>query len=332
MRLLAGLLALALALGATPHRKMRPPQPQLRKASPDAIRVGSLTLYRCPVVEAYCGVLEQPLDPAGEVPGTIPIAFEFYPHSAASQPSSGTIVAVEGGPGYPTTGSRGSYLALFAPLLSARDLLLVDNRGTGKSQALDCAPLQTDGNGTLSAIGACGAMLGNTSDLYGSGTAADDLASVLDALAITNIDLYGDSYGSYFAQAFAGRHGGMLRSLILDSTWPVVGESPWYPEAAPAMRHAFDITCKQNADCRNLPGSATGRIAELLAAVEAHPISGLAPDGNGNLVSVRADGESLAYEAYADASDAVVYREFDPAARAWLEQGDAAPLLRLISE
>jgi hypothetical protein len=50
------------------------------------------------------------------------------------------------------------------------------------------------------------------------------------------------------------------------------------------------------------------------------------------LIAVHADGESLAYEAYSNASESVVYRELDPAARAYLEAGDSAPLLRLLAE
>ncbi len=289
-------------------------------------------LAPCPVIPALCGSIARPLDPAGQVVGDIQIAFELYPHRDASQAATGTIVAVEGGPGYPSTGSRVDYLDLFDPLLDTHDLLLVDNRGTGKSQALDCPILQTDGNGNLQDIGQCGAMLGATADLYGTGLAADDLAAVLDFLGISKINLYGDSYGSFFAQAFAGRHGDRLRALILDSTWPVVGESPWYPEAGPAMRNAFNVTCEQNADCRGLPGSASDRIAALLEAVEAHPFAGTAPDGNGHYITVHADGESLAYEAYSNSSESVVFRELDPAARAYLEKGDSAPLLRLIAE
>jgi len=45
----------------------------------------------------------------------------------------GTLVATEGGPGYPATGSREDYLALFKPLMPDHDLLMMDNRGTGQS-------------------------------------------------------------------------------------------------------------------------------------------------------------------------------------------------------
>jgi pimeloyl-ACP methyl ester carboxylesterase len=332
MRFFALLLIVFPLVSAPRPAKSRTSPYALSAGAPAQIRVGSLTLARCPTIPAYCGSLERPLDPAGLVPGTIAIGFEFYPHLDSSQPSGGTIVAVEGGPGYPSTGSRVAYLELFYPLLGTNDLLLVDNRGTGTSGPIECQPLQTDGNGTLQDILACGAYLGASSDLYGSGLAADDLAAVLGALNISHINLYGDSYGSYFSQAFAGRHGDLLRAVILDSTWPVVGESPWYPEAAPAMRNAFDSTCQQNADCINIPGTSVGRINALLESLEAQHFSGTAPDGNGTYVNVHADGESLAYEAYSNSSESVVYRELDPASRAYLENGDTAPLLRLIAE
>ena len=50
------------------------------------------------------------------------------------------------------------------------------------------------------------ALAGTRGALYSTAFAADDLAAMLDALAIGRIDLYGDSYGTYFAQVFALRH------------------------------------------------------------------------------------------------------------------------------
>jgi len=104
--------------------------------SQESIRVGSLNLHRCPNAPAYCGSVLQALDPIGEVPGTIEIQFEYYLHIDTSQDPLEPIMAAEGGPGYATTGSSAEYLGLFAPLLDRRDLLLVDERGTGNSQAL----------------------------------------------------------------------------------------------------------------------------------------------------------------------------------------------------
>jgi len=56
---------------------------------------------------------------------------------------------------------------------------------------------------TIDDVGLCGAQLGPTADLYGTALATDDMAAVLDALGIGQVDLYGDSYGTWFSQAFA---------------------------------------------------------------------------------------------------------------------------------
>jgi len=83
-----------------------------------------------------------PLDRSGGVKGTLRIGYGRYPHTDRSAPGLETIVAVEGGPGYATTASRGYYLGLFRPIMDRHDLLLVDLRGTGTSDPLRCLPLQ----------------------------------------------------------------------------------------------------------------------------------------------------------------------------------------------
>jgi pimeloyl-ACP methyl ester carboxylesterase len=293
------------------------------------IQVGSLSLAPCG--PAWCGQLTRPLDPAADVPGSIEIHFEFHPQRDAALPNVGTIVAVEGGPGYGSTASRGSYAALMAPLRGNRHLLLVDNRGSGRSQPLACPALQNDPQFRPASVAACGARLGAQAALFGTALAADDMAAVLDALGIASVDMYGDSYGTFFAQAFAGRHPQRLRSLVLDAAWPVVGADPWYPEAALQANAAFDLGCARSAACAALPGTSMDRIRSLLAALRLDPVSGSAPDGDGRPQPVTADARGLAYVMFSNASGPLVYRELDAAARAW-SAGDTAPLLRLVAE
>src|SRR6202158_415095 len=325
-----------LCLGAPPRaRKIHHTQ---STASPSnsvrvhSVRVGSLTLHRCLSGRAFCGSIERALAPTGQVAGTINISFELYPHTDGSQSPLEPIVATEGGPGYATTGSAGGHLALFAPLRDRRDMLFVDNRGTGKSQALNCPLLQAEPNPRPSGIYACGKQLGDTAYLYDSGLAADDLAAVLDALNIPIINLYGDSYGTWFSQTFAGRHHARLRSVVLDSAYPVRGQSPWYPEIAPSARFAFDAACKRSPACSGLPGNSMHRIELLLKSLRANPFSGYAHDGTAFLHYTHANATNLAYLMVSNATTSVVYRELDPAARAYLEDGNAAPLLRLLAE
>ena len=295
------------------------------------LRVGEVTLEHCQTPAPWCGRLERALDPAGAVPGSVPVYFEYWPHTGSAA-ATGTLVATEGGPGYPATETRDEYLALFAPLRVRFDVVIVDNRGTGRSGAVDCRALQQAPALTAAAIGACGRSLGPAAPLYSTALAADDLAAVLDALAIGRINLYGDSYGTYFAQVFALRHPDRLRSLVLDGAYPLEGpDYPWYPHYAPAMRDKFNLACARAPDCSALAGSSLDHIAPALAALRTRPFRAQARRGDGTLVGFTADAGLLATVMFGSAPAYATVRETDAAARAF-QAGDQAPLLRLMAE
>ncbi len=59
-----------------------------------------------------CGSLRVPLDRSGAVRGTVKVEFERYLRRERGRPALGTMLAIEGGPGFSTTDSRDSYLKL----------------------------------------------------------------------------------------------------------------------------------------------------------------------------------------------------------------------------
>ena len=296
-----------------------------------ALQVGRLTLHRCDTRAPWCGSLYRRLDPGGAVPGTLSIYFEYYPHTA-SGPAAGTLVATEGGPGYPATGSRSEYLALFGPLRPNHDVLIMDNRGTGRSAAVDCQPLQTAAVLTEADIGSCGRSLGRAAPLYSTALASDDLAAILEALAIGRINLYGDSYGSYFAQVFALRHPDRLRSLVLDGAYPLDGpDYAWYPHYAPAMRDKFNRACERAPACQAIAGSSLEHIARALELLRAAPFSAEVRYGDGRSMRLTADASQLAIVMFGGSPAQATVRELDAAARAFSD-GDRLPLLRLMAE
>jgi pimeloyl-ACP methyl ester carboxylesterase len=297
----------------------------------EGVLVGSMELRPCSSAPGLCGSLDRPLDPTGAVPGRISIHFEYYPHSGPDKPL-GTLVATEGGPGYPATLSRDDYLALFKPLLRRHDFLLMDNRGTGQSGVIDCHELQTAEKWTVELIGACGRSLGDRAPLYGTAYAADDLAAILEALNIRRIDLYGDSYGTYFEQVFAVRHPNALRSIVLDGAYPLYGaDYAWYPSYAPAMRDKFDLACRRFDPCAALPGSSIDHIMPALEELRSRPFRARAADSDGKQREFTADASQLAIVMYGGAPAFATVRELDAAARAF-SGGDRAPLLRLMAE
>jgi pimeloyl-ACP methyl ester carboxylesterase len=325
------LIALCCTVPATAKR-LKPKPELVPRPTKAETQVGSLHLRRCKDAPAYCGILSRPLDPSGAVAGSIDVGFQLYPHLDSSGPPLETIVAAEGGPGYSTTGTRHSYIELFRPFMDRHDLLLMDLRGTGISQAVDCHLLQSESNLQPDGIEACGVQMGKAAYSYRGVFAADDLAAILDALAIPQIDLYGDSYGTIFGQIFASRHPEKLRALVLDSAFPAVGLSPWYPELAPTVSQAFRLACQRSRSCRSLPGDSRLRIEALVAEVRRNPFTGHAQDGEGKLQEVTVNPSSLAYLMFSNALGLVVYRELDAAARALIDHHERLPLLRLLAE
>jgi len=275
-----------------------------------------------------------PLDRANPGDGrTIEIAFEVHGYTDLTRTLLEPIVAVEGGPGYASRASRDSYLELFDPLRDRRDLIIVDNRGTGDSQAINCPELQSYVGDQVENVGRCGEQLGTTADDYGTGNAVEDMIAVLDSLQVDRVNLYGDSYGTFFGQTFATRHPERIRTLTLDAAYPIEGGDPWYRDSTRAMREAFRLACSRAPVCAVRGGDPIVRMGSMAARLRQAPITGTAPDADGIPRNVTIDASALSYLAWAGSGSATIYRELDAAIRAALKaQPDTVPLLRLAAE
>ncbi|HEY6566122.1 MAG TPA: alpha/beta fold hydrolase, partial [Actinomycetota bacterium] len=169
------------------------------------------------------------------------------PDAAAQEP----IVAMEGGPGYGSIGSVGSYRILFGPLLQTRDLIVMDQRGTGGSEAIKCPDLQRGRGDYVDAVTACAEQLGANANTYGSAAAADDLAAILAGLGVGSVNVYGDSYGTYLAQVFALRHPEQVRALVLDGAYDDDFD-PFARDAAGALARSWTTLCRRAGTCPNI--------------------------------------------------------------------------------
>jgi len=309
-------------------------------APQDRLRLGALVLHPCEEGKRWwCGTVPRPLDPARPSGPRIGIDFRWLPpqRAAARHPA---LVAVEGGPGYPSTGSRAEFTGIYRPLLRERGLLLVDNRGTGGSALIDCRRLQryagvTSGSSFPSLVADCARQIERrhgSADLFSTAYAARDMAAVIRALRLGRVDLFGDSYGTFFVQAFIARYPGLLHSVLLDSSYPVRGLDPWYASSGTVARAALDAVCARDPGCAAAaPGSAAARLGQLLARLRAAPIAGRTRAADGSRVRVRFGVRAVVDMVQDAASEPLIYRELDPAVRAALA-GDEAPLLRLVAE
>jgi len=177
---------------------------------------------------AQCGSLTAPFDRADPGAGTTQIEFALIPRSDTSSAARGTVVPNPGGPGTSTIALAGAlYAEALAPLREHWDLLLIDPRGVGRSERLVCATLAdpTRVFGSIdeqrSAIGACGAELGAKARYYGTAAVADDFDDIRAGLGIAELDLLGDSYGTFLMTVYAQRHPEHVRSVVLSGAYAV---------------------------------------------------------------------------------------------------------------
>jgi pimeloyl-ACP methyl ester carboxylesterase len=281
-----------------------------------------------------CGYLPVPFDREHPWRGTISIYFELYLHSGAG-PAESAILFNEGGPGDGTTIWRGDAFYLFSQNLDTHDLLLIDDRGRGLSQTIDCSELQHGTVPFAQAEADCATQLGMSASFYGTGDVAEDTDAVRAALGYDKVDYYGISYGGADFVAYASRFGEHVRSAVLDSPYAgrVIDQFGFEEHARThAMPQAVRLDCMRSPTCAADHPSPEEELDALIARVRLHPVEGDAYDANGNYVHVRID-EAFLLE-YTIANPAWNFNNTGEvlAAGAALSRGEVKPLLRLGAE
>lgn len=166
------------------------------------------------------------------------------------------VVYLAGGPGEATSENAGFF---DSGLRRERDLVFVDQRGTGKPDQLDCelgrpGDLQSylDTQFPVDAVRRCRAELEKKQDLtlYSTAWGADDLDDARAWLGYEKINLWGGSYGTRMAQVYLKRHPEHVRSVVLSGAVPMDETLP-ISHAALGQR-ALDLvlaSCTQDAAC-----------------------------------------------------------------------------------
>lgn len=164
-----------------------------------------------------------------------------------------------GGPGQSATAVAGPMASALRYVRSDRDLIFVDQRGTGRSGAIGCEllaegadPLRDVFSGSLDAdaVRRCRARLPLPPLAYGTATASDDLDAVRRALGLPAIALYGVSYGTRLALVHLARHGDTVEAVILDGALPAdVPLFATFDEDAEAALAALVRDCAGDAAC-----------------------------------------------------------------------------------
>ncbi|MBD8897745.1 alpha/beta hydrolase [Rhodanobacter sp. DHG33] len=317
-----------------------------KPAPPRTWRFGKLTLTACHLgqpnsglsTEAWCGALEVPENRADPQGRKITLKLAVL-RSSAQVARPDMLAFLAGGPGQAATDYAGPIDGMLQPLRAHRDILLLDQRGVGGSNALDC---KTDGKTDADdAAGfdpdklradaeACLKQVETHADprYYTTTDAVQDLDDVRRALGVSQFDLVGVSYGTRVAQQYVRHHPDAVRSVVLDSTVPnsvVLGED-FAQNLDDALKAQF-ARCDTDAACKRRFGAPYQTLIQLRDALRAnpHPVSFRDPQSY-QTVQRMLDEDSLVSVvrmfAYTPATAALLPLSIDAAAH-----GDVGPLL-----
>lgn len=238
-----------------------------------------LTLPGTPLTaKAECGTLEVPEDPARPDGRRIGLNVARVPASGRSA-APDPVFLFAGGPGQAATEAWLLVAGALQKVNEDRDIVLIDQRGTGKSNPLKCPEidveesLSTDWDQLRELTRECLDGIDGDPRFYTTTIGMQDYDLVRAALGYEQINLWGASYGTRAAQVYLRLFPDRVRSVVLDSVVP--------QELALGVDHALKLdqsvfrvlgNCDANADCSNVfPGTAE-KLRNLISRLESDPV------------------------------------------------------------
>jgi pimeloyl-ACP methyl ester carboxylesterase len=228
--------------------------------------------------QAECGTLRVAEDPAN--PGGRAIDL-FVARIAALEPESASdaFTIVNGGPGASSIDLYVDLQSAFAQIRLERDIVIVDQRGTGRSAALACdspelAVTEFDPDAVRSVTTLCLDTLNADPRFYTTSLAVADLEQVRAALGYARWTLYGVSYGTRVAQHYLRRHPEAVRALVLDGVLPP--DQALGPDIALNAQTALDAIfarCGRDATCAQRFAQPSVQFTRLAERLRAAPVT-----------------------------------------------------------
>ncbi|MFT4257386.1 MAG: alpha/beta hydrolase [Pseudoxanthomonas sp.] len=249
-------------------------------------RLGTLAFTPCNLssplsgdnLEAQCTTFEVPENRAEPNGRKIALNIAWLPPDNEGNAAPDPVFFLAGGPGQSAVETYPGLDPVFAEVRKRRHVVLVDQRGTGKSNLLACDAADGDEDTTPEAMQAaaaeCVQTLSKKADLrfYTTTDAIADLDDVRKAIGAAQVNLVGVSYGTRVAQQYAMRHPQSTRSIVLDSVVPnTLGLGNIFArnlDDALALQFAV---CTKAPACKDRLGDPRAELDSLLAKLRAQP-------------------------------------------------------------
>ncbi|WP_084591584.1 alpha/beta fold hydrolase [Gilvimarinus agarilyticus] len=241
---------------------------------------------------AECGYLTVPL--TREQPdNTIELYIKRWPAISAA-PEADPLFVIAGGPGQSATDIADMLAGSFYELRKKRDIVFVDQRGTGQSSPLHCELSESNqllGHSaaateeSIAQYRKCANTLADRAPHYTTTAAVDDLEAVRQALGYSRINVWGGSYGTRVILAYLAHYPQSLRAVVMDGLAPVQLAMPYNigAEANRALQRVAD-QCLALPACAERYGDSVAAAEQAASRLRAapvtlsidHPLTGLA--------------------------------------------------------
>ncbi len=266
------------------------------KSTADEITIGELTFNRCELTRprsnettaAFCAPFSVPEN--WDAPEGRKIALKLALIRAQSDsPKPDPVVFLAGGPGQSATETYPAMAGAFSILHKNRHIVLLDQRGTGGSNRLECKvvdsaavePTAPDLDRARQLTESCLKTLAEHNDVryFTTSDAIRDLEAVRSALGGVQYNLLGVSYGTRVAQAYLRRYPSGVRSVVLDGVVPnelILGE-----EFSIALENALKLQfnqCKKTAECAKRFDDPYATLYRVRDRLRDHPTKVTIPD------------------------------------------------------
>jgi pimeloyl-ACP methyl ester carboxylesterase len=280
----------------------------------------------CEPVGFECGSLTVPLDRTGAVGGSVTLRAERL--RAATNPTRTAVVGLAGGPGQAALPLAGEFAEITATALQTRDLLVFDQRGTGRSGPLRCAALDSAGPDSSTAVArSCARQLGRARAFFRTADSVDDLEDLRREADYEKLVLVGVSYGTKVALDYAARHPDRVESMVLDSVVPPEGWDPLMRPTFAAIPRVLRGLCTAGA-CRRVTADPVGDVRRLVRRAARRALSGTVTSAGGRRLRVPLTPLGL-FDILLGGDENPTLRADLPGAVRSALRGDLRPILRL---
>jgi len=237
-----------------------------------------------------CANITVPLDWSGAVPGTVTLAAEELPAQGTPR---GVMMMLAGGPGQASAVAfdLADLGSTWQQMFPGYTLVAFDPRGTGNSGFLGCL-VGSDPVVAAQQIASCGQSIGAGRVYYTTAANAEDVDAVRQAVGVDKVALWGTSYGTKVALAYALAHPANIERLVLDSVVPTTGPDPFGLDTLQGIPLGLSSLCG-NAACKRISPSLATEVATLANRAAVTPLRGRVRTAAGTLVPVSMDGTTL---------------------------------------